>query len=184
MKIRAYDPQDLEDLKRICLETCEDPYLCSHSSLLYLKYLEYFVTEEPEHAFVLTDETGRAQGYILCCAKGPDFRRKWKKEYFSRLKPFGWKHVLLQRHTLLETRIMEALHYPAHMHIDISPSFQRKGGGAGLLGALLQTLKKEGIPGLYLGCGQTNVAGNAFYQKNGFKIHHHYLGRNVYVMKL
>ena len=184
MKVRAYRTDDRQDLERVCLETCEDPALREHTELLYLKYLDYFVTEEPEHVFVLEDETDRAQGYILCCARGRRFREAWRRDFFPRLRAYGWKETLLQRHTLLETRLMEALHYPAHMRIDISPAFQRKGGGRQLLDALCSRLREEGIEGLHLGCGEANTAGNAFYRKTGFRVHHRCGGRNVYVRKI
>lgn len=183
MKVRAYREEDRPELERVCLETCEDPSLRARTELLYLKYLDYFVAEEPEHVFVLADETDRAQGYILCCARSGHFREKWNRDYFPKLKPYGRWERLLQRHTLLETRLMAALRYPAHMHIDISPAFQRGGGGRALLGALCEKLRDEGVEGLYLGCGESNAAGNAFYRKNGFRLHHRYGGRNVYVLK-
>ena len=183
MSVRLYRKEDLPDLQRVCLETCDDPHLKENIPLLYLKYLDYFVSEEPEHVFVLTDESDEAQGYILCCADGKKFRELWRKKYFPILKHYGLKEILLQRHTLLETKFMEALHYPAHMHIDISPKFQRKGGGLELLTSLLANLNEDGIEGLYLGCGDANIAGNAFYRKNGFRVHHRYGGRTVYVIK-
>lgn len=183
LEVRPFRAEDREAVRRICLQTCEDEFLCQNTEMLYLKYADYFTDEEPEHVFVLVDGE-EVCGYILCCAKPAQFRKSWHKTYYRLIRPYGIMQKLLQIHTLLETRIMTGFGYPAHLHIDIDPAHQHMGGGTRLMEALCASLRKEGIRGLYLGCGKENLSANAFYQKFGFHLHHSYGGRNVYTLSL
>lgn len=184
MKIRKYCSKDFEDVRRICRETCSDENLLRHDTVLCTKYADYYTEAEPEHIWILADDSDRAQGYILCCPDWQHYRKSWKEEYLSRIRGNGIYYRLLQAHTMLEVKSMGKKGYPAHLHIDISPEFQRCGGGSGMMTALLSQLREEGVPGIYLGCGISNEVGNSFYRKYGFTLFESSLGRNVYVMDL
>lgn len=182
LSVRGFLPRDIEDVRRICRETCSDPFLLANEEVLYAKYADYYMFEEPEQICILADDSGRAQGYVLCSADPEKFRQRWKDDYMKRICGFGAVSSLMQRHTLLETRVMAKKGYPAHLHIDISPSFQHCGGGTMLVDALRQKLAAEGIPGVYLGCAEANVVGMSFYRRYGFKVSHRYAGRTVFVI--
>ena len=182
MNIRPYEVRDREDIRRVCRETCSDEYLLSHDNVLCTKYADYYTDEEAAHIFVLADDADRAQGYILCCTDASRFVKKWRGEYLKRIRE-SKLYVLMTLHTMWEVSMMARKGYKAHLHIDISPAFQRAGGGHRLVAALIEHLKAEGVGGVYLGCGKENAIGNAFYQKCGFELMTKGIFRNIYTMK-
>jgi GNAT superfamily N-acetyltransferase len=60
--------------------------------------------------------------------------------------------------------------YPAHLHIDLLPSLQGKGMGRTLMDTLFTELERQGVPGIHLGVGASNVGTVAFYRKTGFSV--------------
>jgi GNAT superfamily N-acetyltransferase len=65
--------------------------------------------------------------------------------------------------TILET-------YPAHLHIDILPEYQRKGYGTIMINAFLGAIKRQGAIGVHLDMVQHNVTARVFYESVGFQI--------------
>lgn len=183
LSVRDFLSRDIDDVRRICRETCSDPFLLENEDVLYAKYADYYMFEEPEHICILADENGRAQGYVICSADPEKYRRCWKETYMDKIKGHGPVCTLFQLHTLLETRYMAKKGFPAHLHIDISPAFQHCGGGTMLVDALRRNLSAEGIPGVYLGCAEANTVGMNFYRKYGFRVSHRYAGRTVFTIR-
>lgn len=58
--------------------------------------------------------------------------------------------------------------FPAHLHINLLPEYQRRGWGVQLIGALVERLREEECRGLYLGVGASNTGAVKFYEHNGF----------------
>jgi len=63
-----------------------------------------------------------------------------------------------------------AKEYPAHLHINIMPDFQRMGLGGELIDELLCHLNGKGVPRLHLGTNDANKKACNFYKKFGFHI--------------
>lgn len=59
--------------------------------------------------------------------------------------------------------------FPAHMHIDILPDYQRKGYGTKLINALFEGVKSEGAKGIHLDMVRANESAAKFYERIGFK---------------
>ena len=59
--------------------------------------------------------------------------------------------------------------YPAHLHIDILPEYQRMGLGSQLMDTLTAHLRQKGVCGVMLGVGSKNEKGKSFYKKYGFR---------------
>jgi GNAT superfamily N-acetyltransferase len=59
--------------------------------------------------------------------------------------------------------------YPAHLHIDILPDYQRKGYGTVLMNAFLDAVRSQGAAGVHLDMVRHNVTGRAFYDRIGFQ---------------
>lgn len=59
--------------------------------------------------------------------------------------------------------------YPAHMHINILPEYQRKGWGSILIDKLFDAVRREGAIGIHLGMVRANTNGKKFYENIGFK---------------
>lgn len=58
--------------------------------------------------------------------------------------------------------------FPAHLHINLLPEYQRRGWGVQLIGALVERLREEECRGLYLGVGASNTGAVKFYEHDGF----------------
>ncbi|KAH0839907.1 acyl-CoA N-acyltransferase [Lanmaoa asiatica] len=57
---------------------------------------------------------------------------------------------------------------PAHLHIDILESHQRKGWGKRLIGIAIKHLKEKGLKAVWLGMDPRNKAAASFYGRLGF----------------
>jgi GNAT superfamily N-acetyltransferase len=64
--------------------------------------------------------------------------------------------------------IPELAAYPAHMHIDLLPSHQRRGHGSKLLQRLLRELAEQSVPAMHVGMLTANTPARVFYDRSGF----------------
>jgi GNAT superfamily N-acetyltransferase len=144
---------------------------------------------EPEHCFVLDDGKGRAVGYCIGTADTKGFVRKYHDIFIEYLKtegihppgpgePFGWsenlpnalRFILHSPENLLHEEEPELLKsFPAHMHIDILPDYQKQGFGRKLIETLAESIKKDGAVGIHLLMAQANVDAGRFYERTGWK---------------
>ncbi|HEX4787827.1 MAG TPA: GNAT family N-acetyltransferase [Actinospica sp.] len=182
--IRRYRPQDAEAVADICVRTADAGQdatgLYRDESVLADLFALPYVTLDPDLAFVLDDGTGRAVGYVL----GTDdtrrfaerFRDEWLPLVADRHEPdpgdpsqgpdelMAW---LLHHPERLDVPGLEA--YPAHMHIDLLPSHQRRGHGGRLLEALLRELTaRSDVARMHVGMLTSNKPARAFYDRKGF----------------
>ena len=114
--------------------------------MLLTAFCNYYIEQEPENCFVASDE-GAVIGYILCTRDtvswSGSFLEKYVPDYEeSPLKPFY--------QGIMAAPLRYAGQYPAHLHIDILPDYQRMGVGFKLMDALTAHLKAQGVPGLML----------------------------------
>lgn len=144
----------------------------------------------PATCFVLDDGSGRVVGYCIGTSDTSKFAERWKKDYIPKVNPERVPKPSVQTEDYLmekeETRdFRTALHnaecsalqawpgelekYPAHMHIDILPEYQRKGWGSILIDKFFNSVKREGAPGVHLDMVRWNKTGKSFYEKIGFE---------------
>lgn len=183
-KVRPYDSKDRNDVRRVCLETSGLP-IKSEKDRKYLFYMynDYYTDFEPESCFVLADNNDVAQGYILCAKDCSSYAENMAKFYLPRILQLGHKYYLMAKYEILIHGFYRKK-YPAHLHIDISPSFQGKGGGTALVNALKAHLKENGIEAVMLSAGEGNKGAIAFYKKNGFKTVGEILGSRIMACEL
>lgn len=179
--LRPYAPADFAAISDICLRTGELGHdatgLYSSDELLSDIYARPYVLLEPELAFVLEHEQ-RVRGYILGVADTARFVRRYREEWL----PLLWRkyaHVDPPRTRDERTRhrafnpeqmlIPELDDYPAHLHIDLLPEYQRQGFGRRLMQRLLNALDERGVPGLHLTLAAANTGARAFYDRVGFQ---------------
>lgn len=155
----------------------------------YLWYRAY-VSLTPSTCFVLDDGNGRAVGYCIGTADTSQFAERWRDEFASSVdrqqvpEPDlqtedslmekedvkGFRHAVHHAEcSTLQAWPEELEKYPAHMHIDILPEFQRKGWGSILINRLFDAVKREGAPGIHLDMVRWNTTGRRFYEKLDFK---------------
>jgi GNAT superfamily N-acetyltransferase len=63
-----------------------------------------------------------------------------------------------------------AAQYPAHLHINLLPDFQRQGVGSRLITTFEDHLREFGVPGLHLGTSNYNHKALPFYLKHGYQV--------------
>ncbi len=129
-------------------------------------YCDYYLEKEPSHCFVTTDEFDKPSGYILC-AKSFDKYVLEFEPYLKKAKKLSFVDYVAQKY--LQKAVADvAKEYPAHLHVDVLPSFQGRGNGRALITTLLAHLRGEGVKGVHLVVSQSNTGAIAFYERLGF----------------
>jgi len=166
--IRAYDPKDKENVRMVCLRTGPEDALREegpHRTMILTTYCDYYVECETQNCFVIADDNDGAVGYIFSAEDYWRYYARFKKEYLPRITGSGLR---AQCRSVIWLPRLFIKKYPAHLHIDILPDYQRQGLGSQLMDTLTAHLRAKGIPGVMLGVGSKNEKGKNFYKKYGF----------------
>ena len=184
MDIRPYDKKDKQDVRFICLNS-EGPCDMDANDRFYIltTYCDYYIEQEPHNCFVAVDNEDKAIGYIICTENFDRFFPVFQTEYITRFSPLQLNYRIgAARSVDLQKKYKNE--YPAHMHIDVLPEYQRMGLGHKLVDALCRHLRSKNIPGLMLTVGTSNQVGQSFYNKYGFTLLEKTRGDIAYGMKL
>ncbi|MEU2680240.1 GNAT family N-acetyltransferase [Streptomyces sp. NPDC007107] len=182
--VRPYRPADQAALADICVRTADSggdsTHLYPDPWLMPALFAAPYAHLEPELAFVLDDGSGRAAGYVLGTADTRTFAAAFREIWLPRVtdrfpEPQGEPETLTEAMTALlyrpERMILPELDaYPAHLHIDLLPPWQRKGYGRQLMGAFLDALHGEGVGAVHLSMLTANTPARAFYDRLGFQV--------------
>lgn len=170
VEIKRYEEKYKSDVRYVCLNS-EGPCTWSDKKqqIILTTFCDYFIEKEGHNCFIAVDENDRAVGYILCAENYDNFKKVFRKEYVTRFR----KYDLIGRavavfSTFIQARLRKK--YPAHMHIDILPEYQRMGLGHRLVDALCENLKSKGVKGVCLTMFAGNEKGGNFYRKYGFTL--------------
>ena len=60
--------------------------------------------------------------------------------------------------------------YPAHLHINVLPEYQRLGIGGRLMSLFMEDMEARGVAGVHLGTSNRNAKALPFYRKQGFEV--------------
>ncbi len=184
MQIRKYEKKDRENVRFVCLysdgfeEMSEDT-----KNFILSTYCDYYIEKEPCNCFVAADENDRAIGYVICSESFDRFIEIFNNEYFTRIseEDTACRNYAKESTVPLEKYKNE---YPAHLHIDILPEYQRMGIGHKLLDALFEHIKADGVRGIMLTMSALNEKGASFYNKYGFTLMEENNGTLVYGKKI
>ena len=167
-KIRPAKPQDIVQIRHICIETADESLRKNETAkrITALLFAQYYIEHETKNCFVL-EADGEVVGYILCSTDIKRFSKAYRSDIFKEVASLSilWgvaclfiplKYVMLQKK------------YPAHLHIDILKEYQSAGYGSELMQTLFAHLKKQNIKGLCLSCNAKNEKALRFYRKFGF----------------
>ncbi|MEU4694700.1 GNAT family N-acetyltransferase [Actinoplanes sp. NPDC023714] len=177
-EIRAYRGSDLPALYDICVRTAaaggDARGLYSTDDLMGDLFAAPYAHLEPELAFVVDDE-GEAVGYVVGTADTTGFVQRYRAEWIPRV---GDRYPVPPAPPRTAEQDMHALHhnpermlvpgldgYPAHLHIDLLPPYQRRGYGRQLVARFLSAVP---APGVHVGMVTENVKARAFYDRLGF----------------
>ncbi|MBF9018230.1 MULTISPECIES: GNAT family N-acetyltransferase [unclassified Oceanispirochaeta] len=168
-----------------------DPHGKAHPfpAIIYKRWGEFYYEQSRDNCFVAAEsESDRAVGIILCAVDTGKYQKIFNREYYRNIqkavKDMESDHPgTIKKHNMAYYRHREGIQlnlihffkmkkiysdYPAHLHINIHPDFQRRGLGHLLVDSLLGHLKEKGIEGLHLIVDSENQKGIGFYMKYGF----------------
>ncbi len=184
MIIRNYRDTDKKAVQNICLYSDGfENFSDSSINFLLSTYCDYYTECEPYNCFVAADDNDIAVGYIICAENYDSFIKKFNEEYFTRIPENDTVHLTYASHsTVLHQKYKDS--YPAHLHIDILPEYQRMGLGHKLMDALLSHLREKKIKGIMLTLPPHNEKGMSFYKKYGFELLEILPDDTVFGMKL
>jgi len=150
--------------------------------LFSLVHAECYLRYHASDSFVAFDTAdGRVVGYLL---GAPDsaahdllFRRRmaWRIIVRSLLVSW-WKYPESFRQVRMWAKLPadEAspfyAGYPAHLHIDILPEYQRMGIGGSLMHLFEERMASQGVPGIHLITSNRNRRALPFYGKAGYSM--------------
>lgn len=165
--IRNFQPKDRDSVRNICLVNADNPKSKRQQDFILNTYCDYYIEVEPENCFVAVNEKDEVVGYIYCAENYAKYQERFNEIFLPKVKELGyfkWKSSLAS----YRLHAKHAPQYPAHLHIDILDSYQRKGLGSKLVDTLKAHLAAKEIPGLMLTVGGSNELGINFYKKYGF----------------
>jgi ribosomal protein S18 acetylase RimI-like enzyme len=180
-QIRAYRPDDLDALYRICLATGDAGADASHlyrdPRLIGHVYAGGYAALCPETAFVVEDQEGVA-GYVIGPADTRAFEARLEELWWPALRaqyadgdgnasPDARMRHLIHHPSRMPTRIVGT--YPAHLHINLLPRLQGQGIGRALLDRWREAIAALGATGAHLAVGTRNERAVRFYRVYGFR---------------
>ena len=179
--IRPYRPEDRAALQHICVRTAleggDSRSVYPDQELMPSIFALPYAVLEPELAFVL-DDGGRAVGYILGAADTEDFVKRYRAEWLplltdrypepTRPPATPGEQMVQLMHRPERMLLPELASYPAHLHIDLLPAYQRAGHGRALMDTLLNALRRGGVAAVHLTMVTANTPARAFYDRLGF----------------
>jgi len=168
--IRPYQPKDAAHVHIVSMRTGPQAALREGraQALLFATYVDYYIEHEPHNCFVVADDEDNAVGYIFCAQDYRSYREIFLRDYAPRTKGFS-PHMRIECLGAAHLPRFFYKEYPAHLHIDILPEYQRMGLGTELMDALTAQLRAKGVRGVMLGVGSKNEKGRNFYKKYGFR---------------
>ena len=168
LTVRKYEKTDRDGVRFTCLNSEGVPHTGNIGEFILHTFCDYYIEKEPENCFVLSDD-GKAVGYIICTENYDVYKEIFDKEYLHLNKDLGDElYKWAEESTVLQEKYKAE--YPAHLHIDILPEYQRQGWGGKLIEALSEHLKNKGICGVMLTAGTENENAGKFYRKYGFEV--------------
>ena len=182
--IRPYESKDFDDVRLICVATSSFRVRNESKRLYLLKmYCDYYIECEPENCFVAVDvdEEGKEKvvGYTLCAIDCESYAKRFLEKYLPKIKSYSKLNAhFAKSEVMLYGRF--ASFFPAHMHIDILPGYQKQGIGRMLVDALKNHLSERNVKGVMLIAGKKNENAKAFYRKNGFSLLENLGGNSIF----
>ncbi|MFF3615093.1 GNAT family N-acetyltransferase [Streptomyces sp. NPDC002580] len=180
--IRAYRPADRAAVADVCVSTADEGgdsrARYPDEELMPTLFAAPYCHLEPGLAFVLDDGSGRAVGYVVGTGDTAEFVTRFRDTWIPRVagrypaptapprSPSEEMVGLLHRPERM--LLPELADFPAHLHIDLLPEFQRRGHGRALMNTFLTALRDRGVPAVHLGMVTANKAARAFYDRLGF----------------
>ena len=165
--IRQYTTDDQKAVRYVCHASSKNPTHKASLRLVCSLYCDYYLANDKQHCFVATDEFDKPIGYVLC---DTDFKRyaELYPSYIASIRKESPKDFRNSKLTIKHAwEIADA--YPAHLQMNVLPSFQNRGIGRSLVETIVARLRGEGIRGVHVVIKQSNDSAIAFFERLGFE---------------
>jgi GNAT superfamily N-acetyltransferase len=180
--IRPYQPADRDAVYDVCLRTGDAGGDATgkypDDDVIPDIYAGPYLYLEPGLAFV-ADDGARAVGYVIGTTDTERFVRRYREEWLptmaAKYGPPGdppasaYDDVLDRLYRPERMLVAELACYPAHLHIDLLPRYQRSGYGRRLIEAFIEAAARAGASGTHVAVAGTNTGAHEFYQRVGFR---------------
>lgn len=182
MRIRPFRPEDRPALAEVCVRTGADGSdatgLLRDPRLLTTVYLDPYLELAPALATVLTIDDA-VVGYVLGVADTVNFEAACARSWWPAARK---RHPADPTAPPRDAELLRRIHgpgttppevtgpFPAHLHVDLVPAAQGRGGGRLLLEHLFAQLRERGAAGIHLGVSAANPGARAFYERLGFAV--------------
>lgn len=164
--IRQYQQDDNKAVRYVCHASSTTPAHKASLRLVCSLFCDFYLAQDKQYSFVATDEFDKPVGYVLCDV---DFKR------FASLYPTYIADVKKEnprdyRFTKKALKACDEIadDYPAHLQLNVLPSFQGRGIGRSLVDTAIARLRGEGVHGVHVVIKRTNTAAVAFFERLGF----------------
>jgi ribosomal protein S18 acetylase RimI-like enzyme len=180
--IRRYRAEDRDAVYDICVRTgaagqdARGKY--SSDVLLGDIYAGPYLYLVPEHAYVL-DNGERAVGYVIGTTSTHDYVAAYLAEWLPRLTstyepppPVPTSDEERKLEDMFHPERLEwpeLAPYPAHLHINLLPDYQKSGHGQAMVSTFLASVAAAGVKWCHLGCRKANTAAIRFYERHGWQ---------------
>ncbi len=178
VSLRAYRPDDLDALYRICVETgdagADATPLHNDRQLVGHIYAAPYGVLEPEHVLVAEDAEGVA-GYIVGTHDTDGFTARLEREWWPQLRArYADTSGLTEADRGRVAAIMRpyaspadlVATYPAHIHMNLLPRLRGQRIGSRLLDMWVDGARAAGVQGIHLGASASNAGGIAFWSQS------------------
>ena len=178
LSVRTATAADSAAVRRICLRTGDAgrdaTTLHADADLLGLVWAQPYLELEPAHAYVAVDDDGVLLGYVLGTPDSRAFESRAESAYWPGVRmrypagpapgrtPADAEAVALVHRPPTAPEGLLADH-PGHLHVDLLPAAQGRGGGR-----LLVSLAAAGCAGVHVGVDPRNEPALGFYRRLGF----------------
>ena len=185
IRIRGYQPDDRDEVYRICLQTANnggdgtaifrDPRLPGDVYAVPYAILEPSLT-------LVAEDAGGVGGYIVATLDSQEFGRRLERDWWPAIRARypEPRPDLARRLSVQERTALSNIHhcwkpgqnvpsgYPSHLHINLLPPLQGRGVGRRLIATLLARLREQGSAGVHLASRLANLRAAGFYRHLGF----------------
>lgn len=189
-KIRKCSHDDLAEIADICYKTgfmgedLTESGKFNDKTLFSYLFCMYYPLYEIDNCFVaLDDAKGKIIGYIIGSENTIKQEEAFMQKMIPRIAfrmctytiffhPESFRAVLLFIKSLELKGIKETVYieYPAHLHINILPEYQKLGIGSALLKTFELHMKNKKVSGIHIWTSNKNVKAVPFYRKHGYEI--------------
>lgn len=165
--IKLFEEKYKEGVEDICIaaSTRANSKESEWGKVILRLFCRYYIEMEKEHCVIAVNDMDEVIGYVICASNYDQWKDNFETQYLNTCEDMDTVNFGKLSITGMKQYAKE---YPAHLHINVHPNYQRMGIGNKLLEKLVDILKQESIKGLMLDVSATNEKGINFYRKCGF----------------